>query len=531
MIVYVTHVDDSITGRQGPCLYFWGQKNRSLYIQIENYLKSLAPILHSSSPLKNLCGLDEQKLCALIDGKWLRIKITEPLKFDAGCIEVFCLDLGEVKCINFGFIRSIPKVPGSKESEFGCDFKDVEPLADKFILADVIPSRGQWTESAMIFLKENVVNYFWKAVSLGVFSGYHGVRLYNQSQVLLATTMIERNFGLPTQTYKLTPSTGTDVQSYLHMSPLFSSSTSTATERSISHRVPSFPPLIMTPPTSLPIVPSFASARFPPPFYKDCSRDLPPFKRPAFCNPLISNKSQRAYVASEIRTGVIQEVVVTNVENGFQRFTVQLKDAQYGLDLLRAKIDSLELKPMKEHARGAPCIAIYSQDQQPHRGLITVVEDLSCKIYYIDYGNSESLDKHSIYEIPDELVRIKLYACRVSLADTEELDQFNTETVSDIFSVLVLGKQFQCQTVGDEIFQKVTLHNASGFNMRDVLISQCMFQTAIGSHQSPTSLLVSDGHLNRPKAAVVPTVRSVLTRTTLKVFAFLFIPILTITNK
>merc|ERR1711911_243134 len=92
---------------------------------------------------------------------------------------------------------------GSIEKEQTFNLKNVEPLANKFVLADVIAPIGQWTESALSFLKDNMENLYWEALPLGIFSDHIGVRLYNiNKSLLLATVMIEKSFGAPAPTYQ-----------------------------------------------------------------------------------------------------------------------------------------------------------------------------------------------------------------------------------------------------------------------------------------------------------------------------------------
>ena len=533
--VFVTHVDDSLTGRQGPCLYFWGQRNRSIYLQLENYLNSLAPFFNSCSPPQNESEFNGQVFCAMIDQKWLRVKITELSAMDLlGLVEVSCIDFGIVKSIPITYIREIPAMPGSNDMESAFNMKDIEPLADKFVLADAVATRGHWTEAALTYLKENMEGVSWEAVSLGLFSGHIGVRLYNSKKsALFATTIVERGHAVPTQTYQAaltTISTSNFADSHL---PYFNTSPCETPSFPLKSFLPSVQPLHSTGRFPTPLLGDFPSTlthtsgifpsvlgqtlgNFPlpevPTYSTSAIRESAPASRTVICNPLISNKNQRAYLASEIQRGTVYDVIVTYIQSGPRKFTIQQKETQFGLNQLRKKIDSLQLEPMLEFYRGAPCIALFSQDKQPHRGLITTIESDHCKVYYIDYGNFATLSKRLIFEIPDELVRIKLYACRVGLADIEELEQFDPQMVSDIFRDLALGKYFQCEVVGDEMLQKVTLHDTQGVDMKEVLLSLCRMQSANRIEASLQTAAEPAALKSRPKVSVAPAVRSSLTR-------------------
>ena len=540
--VFVTHVDDSPTGRQGPCLYFWGQKNRSAYLKLESYLNSLAPFNSCSPPISDR-RLEGQVLCALIDQNWFRVKIMEPVMIDQlGLIEVFCIDIGMVKSVSCAVIRMIPNIPGSIEKEQTFNLKNVEPLANKFVLADVIAPIGQWTESALSFLKDNMENLYWVALPLGIFSDHIGVRLYNiNKSLLLATVMIEKSFGAPAPTYQAALTSvqpkPTEFQApYLNVSPVLGNSPLSSKPFPLLPQ-PQFPssrypaPTIGSLPSLLPqstggplSAPAQDLRNFrpePSPVYNNLTQAPTLTNRTVTCNPLVSKKSQRAYVASEIRPGIISEIKVTYIQNGPHKFTVQLKEAQFGLNLLRKQIDSLQLEPMVEFSRGSPCIALSSLDQRAHRGLINMHGTDSCQVYYIDFGHFEKLNKRFIFQIPDELVRIRLYACRIGLADIEELNQFDPDMVCDIFSEIVLDKYFECEVVGDELVQKVIMYDANGADIKQMLISLCQIQATIRAGTSPKACTESVAHPNRPKTSATP-VHGAPTRTTLKVLNRVF---------
>lgn len=204
ILLHVTHVDDSVHGRQGPCVYFWGvTHDLSLTLLMETYIATIQKELHSRSPPLQVTELGNQKICCvLINKKWKRARVPEPKLSPLGTLQVFCIDTGETHSIPLSFLRTV-------------DFAGIEadhirqwpPLASKFILADVVGPRGpgsgsQWSISAMFFLKTHLENRTWKAVPLGNFAGHQGVRLFDSSNQLFVATMVQAEMCVPSQTYQ-----------------------------------------------------------------------------------------------------------------------------------------------------------------------------------------------------------------------------------------------------------------------------------------------------------------------------------------
>ena len=185
-----------------------------------------------------------------------------------------------------------------------------------------------------------------------------------------------------------------------------------------------------------------------------------------FISPPISHKLN---VASEMKLGMNYEVIVTNIEDSVRKFAVQLKESEAELQDVRRKLNCVELRRMRNPIRGKPCLALFSRDLLLRRGLVANCYEDKCSVYYIDYGNVELRDSRYIFELPDELVDIKQLACRVSLADSDELEHLNG--VAEAFASIVAGKIFKMQVVDVDRPRKVFLFDENGRNVKDVIIS------------------------------------------------------------
>ncbi len=201
ILVHVTHIDDSVRGRQGPCIFFWGiTHDRSKYLLMEKYLENIRYYLEKRPPPLNLKLLD-RVCCVLINHHWLRARVLQPKLSDDETIEVICIDYGDTHTVPLAFVRSLD-IPGT-EAEY---VREWPPLATKFILADIVApkgpgSRSHWSEPAMMFLKVYVENRNWKAEPLGMYGEHQRLRLFNSNNKLLATLMIQQELGVATLTY------------------------------------------------------------------------------------------------------------------------------------------------------------------------------------------------------------------------------------------------------------------------------------------------------------------------------------------
>ncbi len=201
ILVHVTHIDDSVRGRQGPCVYFWGiTHDRSLYLLMEKYLECIRHYLEARPPPLNLNLLD-RVCCVLINHHWLRARVLQPKLSNDETIEVICIDYGDTHTVPLAFVRTLD-IPGTEAEHV----REWPPLATKFILADIVApqgpgSRSHWSEPAMMFLKVHVENRNWKAEPVGQYGEHQGLRLFNSNNKLLATLMIQQELGVAALTY------------------------------------------------------------------------------------------------------------------------------------------------------------------------------------------------------------------------------------------------------------------------------------------------------------------------------------------
>lgn len=88
---------------------------------------------------------------------------------------------------------------------------------------------------------------------------------------------------------------------------------------------------------------------------------------------------------------------------------------------------------------GLPCCALYSEDGAWYRGVVTAVGPTGADVFFVDYGNAETVPLESLRALPPGLLALPRQALRCALRDfqapvsdalTERLDPLLTEQVS-----------------------------------------------------------------------------------------------------
>ncbi|XP_058453271.1 maternal protein tudor [Malaya genurostris] len=146
------------------------------------------------------------------------------------------------------------------------------------------------------------------------------------------------------------------------------------------------------------------------------------------------------FSSTSLTTGSIHEVYVSFVENGPKLFTVQLKSSENALNKMMEDLECIPLKNLsRKPSLGMACIARFSEDQALYRALIMGINVDSCRVSYVDYGNSETVDFKNLYEIPHEFLKHKVFSIRFTLSNVKTLEETNAD-IAGLFSSLVLDK-------------------------------------------------------------------------------------------
>lgn len=204
-LLQITRVDDSVRGRGGPYVYFWGMTYnlRRFQLLIELFIETIRHNLETKSPppitsVRN----NKQIYCVLINNQWHRALLMELRMNPVGTLEVFCIDSGGTYLVHLACIRTLDIVGYEAET-----LRTWPALATKFMLADVVaPCSAEsfsrhWSEEAMLFLKAQLENHTWKSELTGMFGNYQGVKLFDSHNQALAAVMVQQGFGIAVKTF------------------------------------------------------------------------------------------------------------------------------------------------------------------------------------------------------------------------------------------------------------------------------------------------------------------------------------------
>lgn len=137
-------------------------------------------------------------------------------------------------------------------------------------------------------------------------------------------------------------------------------------------------------------------------------------------------------------------VFCPHIEDGPNLFAIQLSSSFNDLDKMMDDMKQLrQLKVIKEKLIvGMACMARYPLDGQLYRAVIERLATKTCNVFFVDYGNSESVSFSEIYEIPPQFLKHTVFALRFALSGYKEFDPL-TEPVREKFKSLILEKEFK----------------------------------------------------------------------------------------
>lgn len=163
------------------------------------------------------------------------------------------------------------------------------------------------------------------------------------------------------------------------------------------------------------------------------------------------------------------EVLVSCVEDGPQKFSVQVQSTTEILSHLMKEINNRPKKPLQEPPLpGSVCLG-YTEGRILCRAVVMSVMEHKCKLYYVDFGHTEVLSYKDIFQLPPEFISPKVLSIRFTLSGLKELNI--TQEMKDYFKELVSRKLLYLQVrppEGPPLIQYGDLYD-NGVNIKDML--------------------------------------------------------------
>lgn len=98
-----------------------------------------------------------------------------------------------------------------------------------------------------------------------------------------------------------------------------------------------------------------------------------------------------------------------------------------------------------EYETGTPCVAKFSDDKRWYRGEISKVEDDKVSVYFVDYGNTETVDKSAVKAANANYMSLEVQGVKCSLSGVVSED-WSSEAIEK-FEELVMDKELLADVV------------------------------------------------------------------------------------
>ncbi|XP_050306722.1 maternal protein tudor-like isoform X2 [Anthonomus grandis grandis] len=356
----ITYVD-----KEGPFLKVWGQgqaeKNNLMYV--EQFLGRAGPQLDqgaSKIPVEAL-HVDSVVCAKFKDNRYYRARVLSidylNTEYQTECyVEVSFIDYGNKDIVRLDNIRSLQSFPSS--------FLSVPPLATGFILAEAhCPGGGEWKDQVFDVISKELRFREVQCQVLTQATQYYLVKLFIIDGSDIGALFINRGLMQP-------------ITLVVQEAVLLSMSIQKKDNKvAVAASVPAQPP------------PHLAINT-----YKACV--------------LEPNQEYGVYVSF--------------VNEGPTHFSVQLQKSEYILARLMKEINEINLRLLDEvPLPGTLCLARCQEDGNICRAVVTNAVDNQFKVFYVDFGNYETLPFECLYQIPFSFVLPKVMAVRVALNGVE----------------------------------------------------------------------------------------------------------------
>jgi tudor domain-containing protein 1/4/6/7 len=114
------------------------------------------------------------------------------------------------------------------------------------------------------------------------------------------------------------------------------------------------------------------------------------------------------------------------------------------------ELEKFEVKKLSRNpAIGMAVIGRFSEDQALYRAVVCNVYEDSCQLMFVDFGNTEVVKMHNIYDIPPQFLKDKTYAIGFCLS---KINTINYQAEFDkIFQDIVLDRELKMHVVPIEM--------------------------------------------------------------------------------
>lgn len=488
--LYVTNVDG-----EGPFLRISGQLDKQSACMIESLIETSRPNLESGIGAVPPAAILEGIICAAKykDGVYYRAKIISTTNLSTGLVGVYFIDYGNKDIISLSTIRFLDK--------YDPLLLQLRGQATDYYLARIMHPVARWEEPLVLKLQSllcyteypatieaqtrtlPIVSILFQGNDLSqhLVANKYGLALPLAKQEVLLQQLLNEGFPAKSTPGNWPTSFSPDANSFTEHVPFFSNQNFPSNPASAMRLQQNMPLQAVSlpyngaynpPPSSIsqrlmvtkvprslvqlkaPRQPQTAPA-VPP------GMTAPPIQAPG--SPVKAGspkKITKTYKSRLLEVNSQHKVYVSYAEEGPELFAVQLvADAKKLQDMM----DEINRQPHRSLTEppmiGTVCLGRMSGDRIICRAIVMNLSGSQCKLFFVDFGDTEMVSYYDIFDIPEEFVKPNVFAMRFCLSGVKNLQK--GPHLNKTFNQLVNGKVLTLRVVppeGPPLIQYGELH-------------------------------------------------------------------------
>lgn len=468
--LFVTHVDG-----EGHFLKISGQVDHQASLMIESLFDAARDNLEKGIGAVPPAAIHEGVICAAKykDGTYYRAKVINTNNLTTGLVGVHFIDFGNKDIISLSAIRFF--------DNYDPLFLQLRGQATDYYLSGVMNPSGRWEEPLLLKLQSllcyseysatvdaqtrtlPIISIQFKGTDLSshLVSIRFGVALPLAKQEVLLLQLssenqqmqnwqpgfvsesssypehvpflINQNFpSNPASTMRIQQNASLPFNGSIQMAP------SLISQRLVVNKGSRNPVNLKAPVRQPQHAPTSGSVNVstPPPALMIAAKPSSPKKSSTYKSRLLEANSQH-------------KVFVSYAEEGPELFAVQLvTDAMKLQDMM----DDINKRPHSSLTEppmiGTVCLGRMSGDRIICRAIVMNLSGSQCKLFFVDFGDTEMVSYYDIFDIPEEFVKPNVFAMRFCLSGVKKLEK--GPHLNEAFKQLVNGKVMTLKVVTPE---------------------------------------------------------------------------------
>lgn len=461
--LYVTHVDG-----EGHFLKISGQLDQASSLMVESLFETARENLEKGIGVVPPAAIHEGVICAAKykDGKFYRAKIINTTNLAPGLVGVHFIDYGNKDIISLSTIRFL--------DNYDPMFVQLRGQSTDYYLSRVMHPSGRWEEPLILKLQSLLcyaeypatievqtrslplisIQFKGNDLSSHLVTNRFGIALPLAKQEVLLLQLLENQQQTPNW-----PTTFLNDTPFSEHVPFLINQNfpNPASAMRINQNMPFNGSIPAPSPITQRLLVNKASRN--PVNLKAPSRQpqhtvqvsvpmsVPP--PPILSNKPPSPKKSITYKSRLLEVNSQHKVFVSFAEEGPDLFAVQLvSDAKKLQDMMddinRRPHSSLTEPPMI----GTVCLGRMSGDRIICRAIVMNLSGSQCKLFFVDFGDTEMVSYYDIFDIPEEFVKPNVFAMRFCLSGVKKLEK--GPHLNETFKQLVNGKVLTLKVVAPE---------------------------------------------------------------------------------